>query len=55
MGLPVTERQLDMHPLAVEGDDVFGGQRPRGVGGDQKKPRLLEGGVVENDDIDRFL
>ena len=55
MGLPVAEGQLDVHPIAVEGDDVLGGQTRRGAGGDQEKPRLLEGGVVEDDDIDRFL
>ena len=55
MGLPVAEGQLDVHPLAVEVDDFVDGQLRRGVGGNQEEPRLLERGVVEDDEIDRFL
>jgi hypothetical protein len=55
MGFPVAEGQLDVHALAVEVDDVVSGQLGHGAGGDQQEPRLLEGGVVEDDDIDGFL
>jgi hypothetical protein len=55
MGFPVPEGQLDVHPLAVEVDDIVCGQLVLGAGGDQEEPRLLEVVVVEDDDIDRFL
>ena len=54
VGLPVAEGQFDVHPLAVELDDVLRGKQLFGTGGDEEEPRLLEAGVVEDDDVDWF-